>query len=288
MNDAIPVFRQVGDRHSLGIALNKLGMALLCQQRQQEAIPCYREAEKIFVEMGDLGNEMHAQRGLYESYWTLNPDSAKLALDRFDLLKDSLYSSASADAMARYNAEFGTDWLHRENEQLRARTRTLVLLGTLLTLLLVAAIWWWMRRRMHLREAALRAIIEDLQGERTQNAEAEDADDGLSEADREFLSRLVALVRRDMMQPEHSVESLAAGMCITRGQLNRRVKALTGITTQQYVMRIRMEQARLLLTGHPDKPVSEVAYECGFSDPASFSRAFRGTFGVSPTQYRSQ
>ena len=162
LGEAIPVFRQVGDRHSLGIALNKLGMSLLCQERQTEAIPHYREAESIFAGMGDLGNEMHAQRGLYESYWTLNTDSAKVALDRFDLLKDSLYSNATAESLARYNAEFGSDWLHKENEQLRSRTRKYVLIGMLLTLLLVGTTWWWMHRRMYLRESALQAIIRNI------------------------------------------------------------------------------------------------------------------------------
>lgn len=301
LREAIPVFRKVDDRHSLGIALNKLGMALLCQERQAEAIPHYREAEKIFDEMGDLGNEMHAQRGLYESYWKLNPDSAKIALDRFDLLKDSLYSNATAESMARYNAEFGTDWLHRENEQLRSRTRLYIIIGIVLTLLLVGGVWLWMRRRMHVREAALRAIIDELQ--RDTSSETSDypeapassdsshftaTSDGLSPADRDFLSRLVALVRRNMTQSDINVESLAADLCITRGQLNRRVKALAGVTTQQYVIRIRMEQARQLFTRHPDLPVQEVAHKCGFSDPASFSRSFRNTFGLSPSQYKSQ
>ncbi len=290
LGDVMPVFRQVGDRHSLGIALNKLGMSLLCQERQPEAIPCYREAEGIFKEMGDLANEMHAQRGLYESYWTLNHDSAKLALDRFDLLKDSLYSNATAESMARFNAEFGTDWLHQENQRLRARVLTFII-GILVALLLAAAVWLWMRRRMHIREAALLATIAELQqGQEADSADAsdEDATNELSDADREFLSRLVLLVKRDMRQADISVESLASELCITRGQLNRRIKAIAGVTTQKYVMHIRMEQARLLLTSHPDRSISEVAYQCGFSDPTSFSRAFRQTFGTSPTQFRNK
>ncbi|MBQ7683124.1 MAG: tetratricopeptide repeat protein [Bacteroidaceae bacterium] len=303
--EAMPVFRQVGDRHSLGIVLNKLGMTLLCQKRPQEAVPYYREAEQIFVEMGDLSNEMHAQRGLYESYWTLDPDSAKLALDRFDLLKDSLYSSASAEAMARYNAEFGSEWLHKENEDLRTRTRMYVIIGIFLALLLACGVWGWMRRRMRRREAALRAVICELQraasskadddsepsGHSASSDDAEDAavaDNGLSPADRDFIGSLVAIVRRDMEQTDISVEAMASELCLTRGQLNRRVKALAGVTTQQYVMRIRMEQARLLLTSRPDLPVSDIAYRCGFSDPSSFSRAFRHTFGIPPTDFRKQ
>ena len=146
-----------------------------------------------------------------------------------------------------------------------------------------------MRRRMHIREAALRATIAELQrGQEATDGEQAETTDELSDADRELLSRLVLLVKRDMRQADISVESLASELCITRGQLNRRMKAITGLTTQQYVMRVRMEQARLLLTSHSDLPVSEVGYRCGFADPASFSRAFRQTFGTSPSHFRNQ
>ncbi|MBR1463249.1 MAG: tetratricopeptide repeat protein [Prevotella sp.] len=54
--------RKTPDRHSLAIACNKMGMALLSQQREQEALPYYREAADIFSEMGDIYNEVHARR----------------------------------------------------------------------------------------------------------------------------------------------------------------------------------------------------------------------------------
>ena len=50
-------------------------------------------------------------------------------------------------------------------------------------------------------------------------------------------------------------------------------------------MRIRLEQAKRLLSDSTLQ-VSEVAYKCGFDDVASFSRAFKRTFSLSPSQYR--
>jgi AraC-like DNA-binding protein len=75
-------------------------------------------------------------------------------------------------------------------------------------------------------------------------------------------------------------------MCITSGHLNRKIKSITGITTQQYILRIRMEYAKHILLNSPDLTISEVAYKCGFEDAASFSRAFRRTFDKSPSQMR--
>ena len=115
LSEVIPYFRQTQNVQSLGIACNKMGMALLSQERPLEAIPYYREAADLFVRMGDKHNEMHARKGLYESFWNQYPDSAKMELDRFNDLKDTLYNQATAERPARYNAECGSGWLQQEN-----------------------------------------------------------------------------------------------------------------------------------------------------------------------------
>lgn len=287
---AIPYLRQCENLQSLGIACNKMGMALLSQERESEAIPYYREAAEIFVKLGDIRNEMHARRGLYESYWTQCPDSAKIALERFNELKDSLYSNATADSMALYNAEFGTDQLLKENESL-SRTRALAMYALLLALLLAGAIWLFLRRRLRLREAALQTIIRQLQQDDADTPpvdEPSDEDDVLNQADRLFLNQLIVSVKKEMDRSNASIETLASVMCLSRASLNRKVKQITGITAQQYVMRIRMEYARQMLLHSPEVSISEISCRCGFDDSTSFSRAFRRTFGVSPSQYREQ
>lgn len=292
LSDVIPYLREKGNLHSLGIACNKMGMTLLSQEKEIDAIPYYREAAGIFKKMGDIHNEMHSRRGLYESFWNHHPDSAKIELERFNVLKDSLYNNATAESMARYNVEFGTDQLRLDNEKQRTRTRRAILFGLTGAIILVIGVWWSMWRRMKMREAALQTTIEKLQENESDVAvetnPSEEKDNSLSMADRNFLGQLVFLVMRGISTSPFSMETLASEMCITRGQLNRKVKAITGITLQQYVMRIRLEYARLLIKQSPDTTIFEIACRCGFDDATSFSRAFRRTFNQSPTQYREE
>jgi AraC-like DNA-binding protein len=293
LSEVIPYFRQTQNVQSLGIACNKMGMALLSQERPLEAIPYYREAADLFVRMGDKHNEMHARKGLYESFWSQYPDSAKMELDRFNDLKDTLYNQATAESLARYNAEFGSDWLQQENEIQRARTRIAILCGIGGMLLLAVLVWIYMHRRMKLREAALNTIIRQL---RDAAGHAEDVKEEavadlqeeklLSRSDKEFLNKVVTFVIKRVGQSDASIESLASDMCITRGYLNRKLKTITGMTAQQYVQRIRMEQARLILESRTEVTVVDLAMQCGFEDSTSFTRAFRRVFGKTPSQYR--
>lgn len=295
LSQTTPYFEMIGDKQSYAISCNKMGMAQLCQERDAEAVAYFRLAANVLREIGDKGNEMHSRKGLYEGLWSSNPDSARIELDRFNELKDSRYNIASAESLARYNAEFGTDWLQHENEQQKVRIRNIVVFGLLLLIVIAVAVWLLMRRRMKLRETALQAIINELQGndnsnvmQESQPSEKSGESSEPTGADGELLSRLVSIVKSCMSQESFTIEALASELCTTRGSLNRRIKAITGVTTQQYVLRIRLEHSRILLKEDNRLPISEIAFKCGFEDATSFSRAFRRLYGMSPSMYRNE
>lgn len=102
-----------------------------------------------------------------------------------------------------------------------------------------------------------------------------------------FITQFSKAVTRHMTQGKVSLVAIAGEFHITRGQLNRRVKAELGITAQQLALNIRIEQAKLLLTSHCDLPIADVAFQCGFDDATSFTRAFHRATGCSPSHYRN-
>jgi AraC-like DNA-binding protein/ligand-binding sensor protein len=70
--------------------------------------------------------------------------------------------------------------------------------------------------------------------------------------------------------------------------VSRLFKKITGRSFKQYQVWYRLERASNLLQTMPNRPVTEIAQECGFDDPLYFSRTFRKHFGHSPTIHRSQ
>lgn len=281
LQKAIPYLKENQNFQSYAIACNKMGMALLAQGRNDEAIRYFREAADIFSANGDLRNEMHSRKGLYESYWGEYPDSAKMEIERFNDLKDTLYNNATAESMAKFDTEFEAMWLRLENQKQRTRGNIILTLCVILGLSWIIT-WTYLKRRSKIKEESLKNIISQLKGE----SPSEEQYPHLSDTNKQFLKQIVNSIMERISDKGYSVEALASDMCITSGHLNRKIKSITGITTQQYILRIRMEYAKHILLNSTDLTISEVAYKCGFEDAASFSRAFRRTFDKSPSQMR--
>jgi AraC-like DNA-binding protein/tetratricopeptide (TPR) repeat protein len=303
----IPDFKEMGDYHSYAIALNRLGMSLLCQKRPAEAIPYYKEAAGLFSKMGDLYNEIHAHRGLYESYWTINPDSAKIELDYFDLLKDSLYTHATADALSRYNAEFGNDQLMQENQEVRsAHKRTIII--AIIVLLAVVVISWLIIRQLRERERQrIEALMQEIKllkaelgsGERGVSSEMtpigdtfEDSAEAISHSsenpDRLFLKHVIEVVNEGFADKQWSVEVVASKLNMSVQTFRRRLMAAAGESPKAFISAIQMEKAGKLLTEQTDMPIVDVAFKCGFDEASSFTHTFKRIYGVTPTQYREK
>ena len=100
-----------------------------------------------------------------------------------------------------------------------------------------------------------------------------------------FITRFKEIVEKRLADSELSVEDLAADMNLSRVQLYRKVKAVTGSSPVEVLRTARLNRGhKLLLT--TDKTVSEVAYAVGFSAPAYFTKCFKDEFGMVPGDVR--
>ena len=311
--DVVPFFRETGDQLSLAIALNKSGMVANGLGRTDEAVNYFSEAIDICVRIGNPYNEAYAQRAIYEILYKSNPDAAKIHLERYHLLKDSLYSHATAEQLARFNAEFGRDELEKEKEWLTRRNHRLVAIGAaagivVLIGILISLIWF--RRRQtkineqltsmmaELNEARLSAEQKPEPGtpdEQTfetpetpeEPEEPEEPVEYLTPEDKQFLRKLILAVTQMMNHRTVTVTQVADKMCMSPKTLNRRLQYLTGEGAKRYIMRIQLEQAKSMLLRNLDIPIVEIGNRCGFEDHSSFTRTFTQNVGISPSDFRS-
>ena len=73
-----------------------------------------------------------------------------------------------------------------------------------------------------------------------------------------------------------------------RTYINDSIKSASGQTFTQFVNTYRIEQAKRLLTQHPDKKMSAVYTESGFATESSFFRTFKAVTGITPNEWRTQ
>ena len=97
-----------------------------------------------------------------------------------------------------------------------------------------------------------------------------------------FLLKFKDYIEAHMTDSDLNVETIGAELGLSRVQLYRKVKALTGQSPVELLRTARLQKGRqLLLT--TDKNISEVAYEVGFTAPSYFTKCFKDEFGISPS-----
>ena len=99
-----------------------------------------------------------------------------------------------------------------------------------------------------------------------------------------LMERIMKVVNDNLDSPDLRVEMLSEEVGLSRAQLHRRVKEITGISTGEFIRNIRLKKAAELLLENKVN-ISQVGYMVGFSSQTHFSTAFRKFYGVSPSEY---
>ena len=102
-----------------------------------------------------------------------------------------------------------------------------------------------------------------------------------------FAEQLNEAIHKNMSNPNLKMDDLGEEMGLSRVQLYRKVKAITGQTPVELLRQMRLQQAYALLTS-TTKTVAEIAYEVGFGTPGYFSTCFKKQFGKYPTDLRAE
>ncbi|MFC0875610.1 two-component regulator propeller domain-containing protein [Saccharicrinis sp. FJH2] len=106
-----------------------------------------------------------------------------------------------------------------------------------------------------------------------------------SNPDEELLQVIINTVNEHLNDSEFDVDKFAKEIGLSKSTLYRKMKSITGLSTNEFVQILRLKKAAQLLN-ETQMSISEIAYETGFSDPYYFSRAFKKNFNVSPKKYR--
>lgn len=105
-------------------------------------------------------------------------------------------------------------------------------------------------------------------------------------AESPFLERFRSILQQNLHDADFNVERIGEEMGMSRVQLYRKVKQLTGMTPVELLRKSRLARGRQLLET-TDSSISEIAYDTGFSAPSYFTKCFKDEYGISPGEVRS-
>ncbi|MBA7546600.1 HTH-type transcriptional activator RhaS [subsurface metagenome] len=94
-------------------------------------------------------------------------------------------------------------------------------------------------------------------------------------------------IEKNISEPELSVESLSYEIGISSTHLYRKIKSLTGLSTNELIRKIRLRKAAGLLLAKQGS-VSQIMYDVGFSSHSYFAKCFQEEFGTTPKNYISK
>lgn len=290
---SIEVLRAEKEQKSLAINLKQLGQNYLRQHRTKEAIQVLEECEQICRATDNRYTLQQTCRLLAEAYHGQAPQKAFAYLHEALLLNDTLHSQR-AEQLAEEVRKSQNDTLEELSDTPSSPSRSIW--HTILLLSLAAACgicigrFWSRLRTKSESEKNERPVADDSQllisePEEIAVATTSEKNNAHAREDREFLAKVAELYEQNLEHHRMSIDDLASELCMSRSQFTRRLSAAAGMPASNFLNRIRLEKACRLLKD-TEKPVSTIAYECGFDDTSYFSNLFKKQYMMTPMQYR--
>ncbi len=208
-----------------------------------------------------------------------------------NVMKSFLATSDNCDAIAQQyqdleakvkNLDQISDSLDSYSEVSRIQRRMIVLgiVVVLALLFVICYIYNVYRKKLQKQKVVVRGFVGD-------NHQLTVDLKHLEENDCDFMNRFKNKLLANMSNADMKMDDLSAEMKLSKVQLYRKVKAMTGKTPAELLKAMRLQKAYTLLQ-QTDKTISEISAEVGFAVPGYFSSCFKKQFGVLPTDFRSK
>ena len=107
--------------------------------------------------------------------------------------------------------------------------------------------------------------------------------DNTTSLDTEFIQKILHFITENLSDAQLSVELLSSKMFLSRSQLYRKIKTLTGVSVNEFIRNVRLEKAKQLIE-QGNNNMNEISYKVGFTSPSYFTKCYKNKYGHLPTQ----
>jgi AraC-like DNA-binding protein len=100
-----------------------------------------------------------------------------------------------------------------------------------------------------------------------------------------WLATLKTIVEKRLDEPGLKIESLAGEMFVSERTFRNKLRAYTGLSPAEYLMKMRLARALFLLERRRYATISEVCHAVGLKNPSHFTKVFKEEYGKLPSEY---
>ncbi len=106
----------------------------------------------------------------------------------------------------------------------------------------------------------------------------------LNTSDKKFSDKLIVILEKHICDSGFNVNRFCSMMCMSRTQLHRKLKKVSGLSTTAFIRKQRIQLAELIIPSS-SLTITQISMLVGFKDPAYFSRCFKEITGTLPSKY---
>lgn len=105
--------------------------------------------------------------------------------------------------------------------------------------------------------------------------------------DQKIIDKSIAYINNNLSNENFDINQWAKELNMGRTKLFNKIKAITGLTPNEFILTLKMKKAAAMLKDQPEATITEIAYQLGFSSAGYFGKCFKEAYGVTPINYRN-
>lgn len=295
--DALALAEKFHNKNMMSVIHQNLGTISDGEGNYNKALEHLKYALGIAHEIGDKKRK----EGVYEVLQNLeeahkNYPAAYRYSQQLKYIRDTLYSQEQSMKMAemearaeRIKTKQALEILEKDN-QIQTLWANILLAGLALVVITFILIYQIQRYRERKNHEFLRLQLDLLTGqnktltEKYKQVITGNTETPVASANQRLLRSALEIVEKNIADPEFSVERLAEEIAMSRANLHRKLKTITGFAPSDFIRNVRLNRAANLLRNNADS-VAQIGLRVGFEDQSYFSKVFKKQFGIAPSEY---
>ena len=294
---AIPMAEKLNNRYRLAGTYSGLGEMYIFTGD-------YKEAEFYLLKSVEIAKSIDQKKMLEQIYDKLillekSRNRWETALAYYELKSsygDSIYTEEKSRQIAEFETRFESEkkeqaiqLLERDNK-IQALWTNILIAALILIVIFSVVLYFLQQFRDRKNRQILNLEIDNLiaqqkeLSEKYRNILTAGKENTIDSLDQRLLKKAIGIVEDNMSNPLFGVEEMAKEMGMSRTNLHRKLKEITGFPPSELIRSIRLRKAALLLLNQTNT-VSQVSFSVGYEDQSYFSKSFKKQFGVPPSEY---